>query len=251
MNPVQATTEGQVVVVTGGAAGIGSATVAAFASRGHRVILVDIDEQRARSVADANPGTTFLLADITSESEVAEAMTRIDREQARIDVLVNNAGGFAEAKGMDQITLAEWRRTIEVNLTSMFLVSRAALPLLRKSPAGRVINIGSLSGQTAGWQTSPAYVAAKGGVHALTRAMATELAADGITVNALAPSAVLTDRIKALRDEASLEATAASIPLRRYQQPEEVAEWIVFLASRAAGFATGQTISVNGGRFMA
>lgn len=130
-------------------------------------------------------------------------------------------------------------------------MTRATLPLLRRSGAGRIINVGSLAGQTAGWQTTPPYVAAKGGVHALTRAVAVELAPFGITVNTVAPSAVLTDRIRRLRDDAELEATAASIPLGRYQTPEEVAAWIVFLASPEAGFMTGQTVSVNGGRFMA
>ena len=239
------------MAITGGASGIGAATVAAFHSRGHRVILIDLDEERGQRVSDANPGAVLILADITSESDVEAVVGHIDRAEGRLDVLVNNAGGFSAAKGIEQTTLEEWRRVLDVNLTSMFLMSRAALPLLRKSPRGKVINLGSLAGQTAGWETSPPYVAAKGGVHALTRALATELARDGITVNALAPSAVLTDRIKALRDPEAIEATTASIPLGRYQQPEEVAEWIVFLASPAADFVTGQTISINGGRFMA
>jgi NAD(P)-dependent dehydrogenase (short-subunit alcohol dehydrogenase family) len=125
------------------------------------------------------------------------------------------------------------------------------LPLIRRSDAGRIVNLGSLAGQTAGWRTAPPYVAAKAGVHGLTRALAAELAPEGIVVNAVAPSAVLTERIERLRDRDELAATAASIPLGRYQSPEEVAEWVMFLASAGVGFMTGQTVSVNGGRFMA
>ena len=243
--------QGRVAIVTGAATGIGEATASALTDAGYGVFVVDIDDERGRIVAEQNPASTFIHSDLTSESSVGDAMTVISGEVDHVDVVVNNAGGFGEAKGIEDTNLDEWAEIIATNLTSVFLMTRAALPLLRRSEAGRIINLGSLAGQTAGWQTSPPYVAAKGGVHALTRALAVELAPVGITVNTVSPSAVLTDRIRRLRDDADLETTAASIPLGRYQKPEEVASWIVFLASPEAGFMTGQTVSVNGGRFMA
>jgi len=239
----------RVVVVTGAATGIGEAAARAFAALGDRVYIVDIDDVGGSRVAGSLPGSRFVRCDLTSEPSVDSVIEAV--EEGHIDVLVNNAGGFPDALDVEETSLEEWRRVIDSNLTSVFLMTKAALPLLRSSERGRIVNVGSLAGQTAGWRTAPPYVAAKGGVHALTRALATELAPAGITVNAVAPSAVLTERIRRLRDQAALAATAASIPLGRYQTPEEVAAWIVFIASDEAGFMTGQTVSVNGGRFMA
>jgi 3-oxoacyl-[acyl-carrier protein] reductase len=200
------------------------------------VYLVDVDEAGGVEAADALEGAAFIRCDLTVEGEVEAAVGEIEAGSGRIDVLVNNAGGFPEAIRLEETTLQAWQEILADNLTSVFLMTRSCLPLLRRSDAARIVNLGSLAGQTAGWQTAPAYVAAKAGVHGLTRAMAVELAGE---------------RIRRLRDDDQLAATAASIPLGRYQTAEEAAEWILVLASPEAGFMTGQTVSVNGGRFMA
>lgn len=239
----------RIVVVTGGAGGIGRAVAGAFADHEDDVFIVDCDPAGVE-VAAAIDGSVFVECDVTSEEQVETATARIGEMSGRIDVLVNIAGGFPAQRGVEETTIEEWHAIVELNLTSVFLMTRACIPLLRRSASGRVINIGSLAAQLAGYRTSPPYVAAKAGVHALTRVLATELAPDGVTVNTLAPSAVMTERILALRDEEERKATAGSIPLGRYQTPEELSAWVIFLASADSGFMTGQTVSVNGGRFM-
>ena len=238
-----------VVAVTGAAIGIGRATAGQFASAGASVYLLDIDDRAGSEAAAA--GGTYVHCDVTSHDDISNALARIEADHGRLDVLVNNAGGFGVQRTTEELAPQEWQWLLDLNLTSVFLVSRRAISLLRASDNGRIITIGSLAALVSSYKASPAYAAAKAGVHALTRVLAHELARDGITVNAIAPSAVLTERIRQLRDEAERADTARSIPLGRYQGPEELAAWVLFLASVEAGFMTGQTISVNGGRHMA
>ena len=240
----------RVVAVTGAATGIGAAAAGAFAAAGAKVFMLDIDADGGIEVAGRLERAVFVECDVTDPAQVEAVFERIRTEDDHLDVLVNNAGGFWVQRTTEDLPFEEWQRVIDLNLTAVFLTSKAAVPLLRVSTAGRIINVGSMAGQTAGYRTSPAYAAAKAAVHSLTRVMAHELASDGVTVNALAPSAVMTERIRQVRDEAEREATAETIPLGRYQTPEEAAAWILFLASSQAGYMTGQTVSVNGGRFM-
>jgi NAD(P)-dependent dehydrogenase (short-subunit alcohol dehydrogenase family) len=248
MHNVEFRFPGNVVAVTGAARGIGRAVAEAFARAGADTYLLDVDEEGA--VVAARCAGTFLGCDVTDEGSIAAAMDTIDHERSRLDVLVNNAGGFATQRQTERVSTDEWHGVVDLNLTSVFLMSKLALPLLRRSDCGRIVNIGSLAGQLTSYTTAAPYAAAKAGVHALTRVLAAELARDEITVNAVAPSAVLTERIIQLRTEEERESTISTIPLGRYQSPAEVAQWVLFLATAEAGFATGQTIGVNGGRYM-
>jgi len=239
----------RIVVITGSAIGMGEGAVQSFAEAGATVYGLDIDVERGEAVAERT-GTTFVECDITSSKAVRETFEAIGAEHGRVDVLVNNAGGFWEQNTTETLSEDEWDRVIALNLKAVFLCAQSAIPLLRKSTAGRIITIASLAGQTAMYRSSPPYAAAKAAVLSLSRVLAFELADAGITSNALSPSAVLTDRIKVVRSEEERAKTAETIPLGRYGQVDDLVAWMMFLASEEGGYMTGETLNVNGGRFM-
>lgn len=245
--------EGRTVAITGSAIGMGEAAVHAFARAGARVFGLDVDEGRGAGVCQAaraaGGDATFVNTDVTSKLQVASAFDQI-AESGGLDVLVNNAGGFWEQLTTEETSEEEWDKVIDVNLKGVFLCSQAAVPLLKMSESGRIITISSLAGQTTMYRSSPPYSAAKAGVLALTRVLAYELAEHGITSNAIAPSAVLTERVKQVRDPQERARTQETIPLGRYGEVEDIVHWMLFLASEEAAYMTGQTVSVNGGRFM-
>lgn len=245
---------GRIIVVTGAAQGIGAVTARAFAAQHARVALLDIDEAGAAGVANeiaaAGGNARAVGVDVTDEHAVARAIAAAVSEFGGIDVLVNCAGGYGRLATVEDTPVDEWDRTVTLNLRSVFLVARAAIPHLKKSKAGRIINVASISGRTVTAASSPAYGAAKAGVIQLTRFLAHQLGPCGITANAIAPITTLTPRVAALRSEAEVERIAAQIPLRRLAQPEDHAQAMLFLASDAAAYINGVALDVNGGRVM-
>jgi 3-oxoacyl-[acyl-carrier protein] reductase len=245
---------GRVAVVTGGAQGIGAATARAFAAQKARVAVLDIDGAGAKKVADAIAGaggqSSAIHVDVTDEQAVARAIATVVEEFGGLDVLVNCAGGYSRLATVEDMPVEEWDSTIALNLRSVFLVSRAAIPHLKRSKAGRIINVSSISGRQVTVASSPAYGSAKAAVIQLTRFLAQQLGPFGITANAIAPITTLTPRVAALRTEAEVERIASLVPLKRLAEPEDHAQAMLFLASDAAAYLNGITLDVNGGRVM-
>jgi 3-oxoacyl-[acyl-carrier protein] reductase len=245
---------GQVVVITGGARGIGKGAAEAFAEAGARVYVIDVDETRgeavARDIRKAGGNATFVVADVTDAARVTAAFERIVGEAERLDVLVNCAGGFWKQLSVEETPEDEWDKVIDLNLKSIYLCARAAIPAFKRQKSGRVINVGSMAGVSTLTPSSPPYSAAKAGVHALTRVLAFELGKHGVTANAIAPGTTATERVVAVRNQEQRDAIGRSTLVGRIGEVSDMVGWILFLACPEAGYLTGQTISVNGGRLM-
>ncbi|MCW2278418.1 3-oxoacyl-[acyl-carrier-protein] reductase [Heliophilum fasciatum] len=242
-----------VVLVTGASRGIGRAIALAFAKAGYKVGVnyVGSTEKAQAVVAEigAMGGQAVLLqGDIASASQVDGLMQQLMTAFGRIDVLVNNAGVTRDNLVM-RLKEEDWQTVVDTNLKGAFLCSKAASKVMMKQRYGRIINISSVVGQM-GNAGQANYAAAKAGLLGLTKSLARELASRNITVNAVAPGFIQTDMTDKLSDDA-VAALTKGIPLNRLGQPEDVAQVVLFLASSAADYITGQTINVDGGMIMA
>jgi len=244
---------GQVAVVTGGARGIGRGSVEAFAEAGARVYVVDLDEAGdavARGVLARGGRASFLACDVTDGERVKVVFERIVAEAGRLDILVNSAGGFWQQLSVEETPEDEWDKVVDLNLKSIFLCAKAAIPIFKRQGSGRIISIGSMAGVSAQTRSSPPYSAAKAGVHSLTRVLAFELGQHGVTANALAPGTTATERVVAVRSQEQRDMIGKTTLVGRIAEVSDMVGWVLFLASPEAGYLTGQTISVNGGRLM-
>ena len=247
--------DGRVVIVTGAARGIGAVTAEAFGRERARVAALDIDGAGVDSVVAAlsvrGVDAIGLKTDVTSSMAVRAAVDAVLSRWGRVDALVNNAGGFAVMRTLEDTEESEWEAIVRSNLSSVFLVCKAVLPAMRRQKAGRIVNLASVVARGGAVRVPAHYAAAKAGVIALTRMLALEVADLGITVNAVAPGTTATDRVIAARTPQETARVAAAIPLGRLGRPAEIAEAILFLASDAASFVTGAVLDVNGGQEMA
>ncbi|HKB26677.1 MAG TPA: SDR family NAD(P)-dependent oxidoreductase [Methylomirabilota bacterium] len=241
------TLQGKTALVTGAARGIGLAISTRLVREGARVALVDLDRAGVEAAAKPFGGQALALAaDVTKTDDVERAVRTVTERWGRLDIAVNNAGITGGSKLTWEITDEEWHRVLAVDLTAVFLVSRAAVRVMLGQGSGRIVNIASIAGKD-GNPTLVPYSTAKAGVIGLTKALAKEVATRGILVNAIAPAMIETDMVRQMSKE-TVDMLRAKIPMGRIGRPEEVAALVAWLVSDECSFSTGAVYDISGGR---
>ncbi len=246
--------KGRVAVVTGAGQGLGEAIARRLAEAGAMVAVVDLDgglaDGVARDIQAAGLQGFALTADVTDRAAVQAMADAVGRRAGSPDILVNNAGGFQKVKTLLEIEVDEWDAILALNLKSVYLCSRTVLPGMVARRWGRIINLASAAARSLTNLSATHYAAAKAGILGFTRHLAYEVGQHGITVNAVAPGTTLTARVRRARTPEDQARIASLIPLGRLGRPEDTAAAVAFLASEDAGYITGITLDVNGGKVM-
>ena len=242
--------EGKVAIVTGGAQGIGRALADGLAAEGARIVIADL--RGAEDAAAAYPGGVGLTVDVADEEAVQKLLDETVERCGTVDVLVNNAGLYASLamRSFTEIPLEEWRRVMDVNVSSMFLTCRAVVPVMRGRGGGAIVNISSGT-PFRGVPFLLHYVTSKGAIVAFTRALAKELGKDGVRVNCVAPGFTMSEGVKQHPEvvEKLRDVSIAARTIQRDQEPEDVVGAVVYLAGPSSAFVTGQTIVIDGGQY--
>ncbi len=244
--------QGKTAIVTGSSRGLGRATALELARRGADVVINYLNsgakaEETAAEIQKLGRKTLCICADVSKADAVEEMAHRAVEEWGRIDILVNNAGILSD-RTLSRMEPAQWHDVLAVNLSGMWNCSRAVLPTMLKSRAGRIVNVSSVVAESGNFgQTN--YAASKAGVIGFTKSLALEVASKGVTVNAVAPGFMRTDMLKTIPSDV-LEKVRERIPIGDFGEPEDVAWTIAFLVSKGARYITGQVVNVNGGFYM-
>jgi NAD(P)-dependent dehydrogenase (short-subunit alcohol dehydrogenase family) len=242
--------QGRVALVTGAASGIGRATAIRLAQEGAAVVVTDIQveagEATVASLHEAGAKAAFVRHDVTSEQDWEAAVAAAVGEFGGLDVLVNNAG-MGDIKPLEETTLEEWQRTVDIDQTGVFLGMKAAAAALKASGRGSVVNISSIFGTSGGFGTSPAYHAAKGAVRTLTKNVALHWATEGVRVNSIHPGVIETPILEPTKGTEYWDTMTALTPMGHLGRPEDIAAGVAYLASDDAAFVTGLELYIDGG----
>jgi len=242
----------RVAIVTGAARGIGRAVAWIFVREGAKVVLVDLEkaglEALQEEVRKRGGEALAVPCDVSKASEVKELIEKVLRTFSRIDILVNNAGIIRRGT-IESVTEEDWDRVIAVNLKGPFICSKAVVDVMKRQGYGKIVNVSSIAGKMGDITSAPGYGPSKAGLDALTKTLARQLAPYGIHVNGVAPHAIETEMSAEWSPE-KRKSIVEAIPLKRLGKPEDVAEAVLFLASDAAAFITGEILDVNGGFLM-
>jgi len=239
--------DGKRAIVTGGGSGIGRAIAGALAREGAAVLVADLSGERAAAVAAEIRATGAAAASTPVDAADADSVEAMVRESGGVDILVCAAGLFL-AGTAEATPVAAWRQVVDVNLTGAFLSARAAIPAMRARGGGSIVLISSSTGAHDALPGAVAYVASKGGVTMLAKALAVDHAAEKIRVNCIAPGPTDTPMLRGLLDEPARKAFGETLPVGRLGRAEEIAAAVLFLASDDASFVTGAVLAVDGGQ---